>query len=198
MSTIIEALSAVALDVGAVAKKQRNQQQGFVFRGVDAVVNAVSGPMRKHGVIVVPEIVEKDLRESRTAKGAVMANVYVTVRYTFYGPEGDAVAATVAAESFDSGDKATAKAMSVALRTALLQTLLLPTDEPDPDLATYERHAISVEKPSPKQAAPLDPSDVLACQSVDELRALWNDADDKMRVLIEARVHELKEAPHEL
>ena len=29
-------------------------------------------------------------------------------------------------------------------------------------------------------------------------RALWNDADDKMRVLIEARVHELKEAPHEL
>ena len=56
----------------------------------------------------------------------------------------------------------------------------------------------SVPKPSPKQSAPLDPSDVLACQSVDELRALWNDADDKMRVLIEARVHELKEAPHEL
>ena len=44
----------------------------------------------------------------------------------------------VAAEAFDSGDKATAKAMSVALRTFLLQLLALPTDEPDPDSFTYE------------------------------------------------------------
>jgi hypothetical protein len=39
----------------------------------------------------------------------------------------------------DSGDKATAKAMSVAMRTALLQALCLPTDEPDPDATSYER-----------------------------------------------------------
>lgn len=39
----------------------------------------------------------------------------------------------------DSGDKATAKAMSVAFRTALLQALCLPTDEIDPDAESYER-----------------------------------------------------------
>jgi len=39
----------------------------------------------------------------------------------------------------DSGDKATAKAMSVAFRTALLQSLSLPTDEVDPDATSYER-----------------------------------------------------------
>jgi hypothetical protein len=39
----------------------------------------------------------------------------------------------------DSGDKATAKAMSVAFRTALLQSLSLPTDEVDPDAHSYER-----------------------------------------------------------
>ena len=140
MTTIIEALSAVAGDVGAVGKERRNAQQGFTFRGIDDVMNAVSGPMRKHGVIVLPKLIEKERAESRTAKGAIMANVYVTVEYVFYGPEGDSVSATVCAESFDSGDKATAKAMSVAFRTALLQSLCLPTDEPDPDLATYERH----------------------------------------------------------
>jgi hypothetical protein len=41
----------------------------------------------------------------------------------------------------DSGDKAVPKAMSVAFRTALLQALALPTDEPDPDASTYERAA---------------------------------------------------------
>ena len=89
---------------------------------------------------VAPTVLEKELKESRTAKGAVMANVYLTVKYTFYGPRGDSISATVASESFDSGDKATAKAMSVAFRTALLQTLALPTDEiDDPDHVTYER-----------------------------------------------------------
>ena len=46
-------------------------------------------------------------------------------------------APVVIGEAGDSGDKATPKAMSVALRTALLQTLMLPTDEPDPDSFTY-------------------------------------------------------------
>jgi len=58
---------------------------------------------------------------------------------TWYGPEGDQLSSVAAGEAFDSGDKATAKAHSVAFRTALLQTLCLPTDEPDPDSKTYER-----------------------------------------------------------
>ena len=45
----------------------------------------------------------------------------------------------VAAEAWDSGDKAAPKAMSVAFRTALLQALALPTDDPDPDSQSYER-----------------------------------------------------------
>src|SRR5690606_34079164 len=42
-------------------------------------------------------------------------------------------------EAMDSGDKATSKAMSVAFRTALIQALALPTDEPDPAESTYQR-----------------------------------------------------------
>jgi hypothetical protein len=71
----------------------------------------------------------------------VMGHARITITYTFYAPDGSSVAATVSAESMDSGDKATAKAYSVAFRTALLQTLCLPTDEADPDSDTYERSA---------------------------------------------------------
>lgn len=140
LPTVVQALSAAMDDIGAVRKDQINQHQRFNFRGVDSVVNAASPAFRRHGIVVAPTVLEKELKESRTAKGAVMANVYLTVRYTFYGPRGDSISATVASESFDSGDKATAKAMSVAFRTALLQTLALPTDEiDDPDHVTYER-----------------------------------------------------------
>jgi hypothetical protein len=39
---IAQALNEVMKEVGAVAKKDRNNAQGFNFRGIDAVVNAVS------------------------------------------------------------------------------------------------------------------------------------------------------------
>jgi hypothetical protein len=60
----------------------------------------------------------------------------------------------VPGEAFDSGDKATAKAMSVAFRIALLQGLSLPTDETDPDAQTYERanHPTN-HTPAPRKAA---------------------------------------------
>ena len=70
--------------------------------------------------------------------GGSLNVVRVTVNYSVFGDEGDPIHGMVAAEAFDSGDKATAKAMSVAYRTFLLQLLCLPTDEPDPDTYSYE------------------------------------------------------------
>lgn len=140
MSNVIQALSAAAEEIGAVKKDGRNSAQGFSFRGIDAVVNASAPAFRKHGIVVVPEV--KDYRYEQVEVGkarTLQGHVMLTVSYHFYGPEGDSVQATVLAESMDSGDKAAAKAMSVAFRIALLQTLALPTDEADPDMDTYER-----------------------------------------------------------
>jgi hypothetical protein len=138
--TIAQALTEVMKEVGAVAKKDRNASQGFNFRGIDAVVNAVSPALQKHGVIVVPSVEDYEYSSVEIGKNrTVMGHVKLKVSYTFIGAGGDAIKATVVGEAMDSGDKATAKAMSVAFRTALLQTLSLPTDEPDPDSQSYER-----------------------------------------------------------
>jgi hypothetical protein len=138
--TIAQALTEVMKEVGAVAKKDRNASQGFNFRGIDAVVNAVSPALQKHGVIVVPSVEDYEYASVEIGKNrTVMGHVKVKVSYTFIGASGDSIKATVVGEAMDSGDKATAKAMSVAFRTALLQTLSLPTDEPDPDSQSYER-----------------------------------------------------------
>lgn len=136
---IYAALAAVMDDCKAVAKRDLNQHQRFHFRGIDAVVNAVGPVLRKHGVIVAPNVehVTYDVVSTSTGKPATACRVLVT--YTFYASDGSSIDTRVAAEAWDAGDKAAPKAMSVAFRTALLQSLALPTDEPDPDSQTYER-----------------------------------------------------------
>lgn len=150
--SIAAALSAVMADVQAVRKGSRNEQQGFNFRGIDAVVNAVGPALRAHGVVVLPELV--DLRQGTVEVGSgdrrrPIAHVVVQVRYRFVGPAGDELATLVPGEAMDSGDKAIPKAMSVAYRAALLQALCIPTDEPDPDDGTYERAPAEPSRPQP-------------------------------------------------
>lgn len=135
-----EALAAVMADVQAVAKSDRNTHQNFSFRGIDAVLNAVGPALRKHGVVVLPDVQSHTFEAVEVgSKRTPMGHVVAHVAYTFVGPEGDTLACSVIGEAMDSGDKAVPKAMSVAFRTALLQALALPTDEPDPDASTYER-----------------------------------------------------------
>lgn len=151
MSEIVKLLSQVMAEVGAVRKGDRNNQQNFSFRGIDAVTNAVSPALRKAGVIVTPQVIDYQYGSVTVgSKGTVMGHVKVMVRYTFHAPDGSSLETIVPAESFDSGDKATAKAMSVAFRTCLLQTLCLPTDDVDPDATSYER--------APSRATPSHPA----------------------------------------
>ena len=137
--TVHQALSKVMAEVQAVRKDSKNQAQRFNFRGIDAVMNAVGPALRKHGVVILPEEVDVHRTNRTTANGKQAAEVVVKVTYRVYGPAGDSIHGKVAAEAMDFGDKAIAKAMSVAYRTFLLQALTIPTDEPDPDSESYER-----------------------------------------------------------
>ena len=56
---IYEAISATMADVGAIGKQDKNQQQGFMYRGVDAVMNALQPAMLKNHLFVVPEVIGK-------------------------------------------------------------------------------------------------------------------------------------------
>ena len=165
MTTIQTKLAAVMADVQSVAKRDRNDHQKFNFRGIDAVLNAVGPALRKHGVVVVPEVLDYRYETVEVGqKRTQMGHAVLRVAYTFSADGVDGtLTCSVLGEAMDSGDKAVPKAMSVAFRTALLQALALPTDEPDPDASTYER-APAV---SSVQAAERDP----------ELAQLLIDAD---------------------
>jgi hypothetical protein len=175
--TVVEALLAVMGDVQAVGKGDRNNQQGYNFRGIDAVVNAVGPAFRKHGVIAVPHSSEARYRDVQTSTGKPSRECTVTVTYRFYGPAGDHIEAEVPGESMDFGDKGAPKAMSVAYRIALLQALCIPTDEPEPDSHSYERSAPAA-RPEPVtdwEWANKFESRVAAAGGLGELRGLWEE-----------------------
>jgi len=137
--TVVQALAAVMEDVRAVGKGERNQQQGYQFRGIDSLLNAVGPAFRKHGVVAMPMLEESSWRDVKTNSGKDSREVTVKVRYRFYGPAGDYIDAVVPGESMDFGDKGAPKAMSVAYRIALIQALCLPTHDTDPDSESFER-----------------------------------------------------------
>jgi len=137
-TTAAQAILAVMNEVQAVGKNDRNQAQGFNFRGIDAVVNAVGPALRKHGAFVVPTILDSVTDVVQTNNGKSANYVRLHVQFDVYAEAGAPVTGSVYAESMDHGDKAAPKAMSVALRTFLLQLLCLPTNEPDPDSHSYE------------------------------------------------------------
>lgn len=137
---IYEAISNVMAEIGAVGKNKKNTQgQGFMYRGIDDVMNALQPALIKNKVFVTPTV-RNEIREERQSKqGGVLLYTRLTIDYTFYTVDGSSVTATVIGEAMDSGDKATNKAMSIGFKYACFQTFCIPTEEMiDPDSETHK------------------------------------------------------------
>lgn len=131
---IYGAILAIMRDCPAISKGQRNQQQGFMYRGIDVVMNVFQPLLAKHGVFVVPKVLESHREERKTSKGGNLIYTVMTVEYTFYAEDGSSVRAVVQGEGMDSADKSSNKAMSVAFKYACFQVFCIPTEEmKDPD-----------------------------------------------------------------
>lgn len=132
------AFARVMADVQTVRKGDRRDDVGgrYNFRGVDRVVNAVGPALRRHGVLALPvRIFDVEYRETRTSKGNVMQECTLKVEWCIVGPAGDTMPTLVqsAGQANDTGDKATAKAVSVAQRVMWLAALHIPTLDPTID-----------------------------------------------------------------
>ena len=141
--------------IGAVRKSERNAHFNFHFRGIDNVVNAAVPVFNDLGVLVTPVV--KEL----SARGG---NAIVWVDYWFHGPKGDTLVVPMVGEQSE-----TTKALSIAWRTALIQTLNLPTDETDPD--GFAPANVTAQQ-SPRQA--LETAQVYVQDKWSKQRGEWN------------------------
>lgn len=138
---IFPAMIAANRLIEAVAKTSRNQQQGYSFRGIDAVYDMVHGVLAEAGIITIPRVLERRTSERKTKSGGDTSLVELEVEYWCYAEDGSAlVIGPIWSEALDNSDKATNKALAFAQKYALLQTFTIPTsDVSEGDRETIER-----------------------------------------------------------
>lgn len=134
---ILAAIWKVMRDVTSVAKGSQYSEgrTQYRFRSIDDLARDLGTAFRAHGVFVQSEQLDHQMdRERQTRNGAVFTTVIVKMRYLFTSLEdGSTLTFEARGEGADTADKATMKAHTMALKAALGQAFLLPTDEKDPD-----------------------------------------------------------------
>lgn len=136
---IYQAIPAIMSEINAVGKNKKNTQQGFMYRGIDDVMNAINPALVKNKVFIVPEIIEQTREERKSIKGANLIYSICRMRFKFYAEDGSSIEAVTIGEGMDSGDKATNKAMAIAFKYACFQVFCIPTEEMrDPDAECHD------------------------------------------------------------
>jgi hypothetical protein len=140
--SVYKAINAVQADLVKVGigKDSKNTQQGYMFRGIDAVYNALSPLLAKHGLCILPRVISRECVERRSAKDTALFYITVGVEFDFVASEdGSKHTVVTYGEAMDSGDKATNKAMSAAYKYACMQAFSIPTEgDNDADSTTHE------------------------------------------------------------
>ena len=197
METIYSKLGEVMKEVTAIDKTRKNEQQGFMFRGIEDFMNELHNSFAKHGIVILPHESEhiQESYEVKNSKGELKLQfrTRVHMEFKFVSTEdGSFVEADGWGEASDNADKGYNKTKSIALKYVLMQMFLVPTkDIADPDKETPEEvtapssrrsHLERKEKTAPAPA-PSDDSDDLylvkqlikEAKTKDDLLKIWND-----------------------
>jgi hypothetical protein len=177
---VYRAIAAVAGAIASkgIAKDKRNSQQGYNFRGIDDVYNALAPILSEAGLVVLPRVLNRLETEREAKSGGALFNVVVEVEFDFVAAEdGSHHVVKTFGEAMDSADKATNKAMSAAYKYAAMQAFCIPTSgDNDADATSHEvaprrqapaaqapvrraptRQALPVRPASPASQAPVKP-----------------------------------------
>lgn len=156
-----------------IAKDQRNKQgEGFMFRGIDGVYNALAPLLAEHGLCVLPRMLHRTVTERTSKSGGALFVVVVEAEFDFVSSEdGSRHTVRMFGEAMDSGDKATNKAMSAAYKYAAFQAFCIPTEgSPDADADTHE---VLQSAPAGFQDWLIDLGLIATEQGAVKLRAAW-------------------------
>lgn len=172
MYSAINAVSAELARAG-LPKQNFNLQDDYFYRSIDDVINRLSPLLAAHRLCVLPRALERKAEDRVGFQNTTLCHVTLKVAFDLISVE-DGSCHTVESfgEAMDESDKATAKAMSAAYKSAMLQAFCIPVvGEDDPDrgkLVIGKSH-----DPEPVQGWDQWSNDVIAmiriCQSEEAL-----------------------------
>jgi len=136
---IYPAMGNVMKAVEAIGKNERNEQQGFNFRGIDNALNSMHSMFAENNIILRWEVLASHLSERTTNKGNITFYNEIEIEYCFVSTvDGSFIKTRTIGGAADTGDKHFSKALAMALKYVLFHTFLIPTHDPDPDGETQE------------------------------------------------------------
>ena len=140
MQNISKKFVEVMRDCSHVAKNGSNDFHKYKYATAADVLEKVNASLTKHGLAtaVTPNIL--NTQQITTAKGNVENLVTVEVVVTLIDPDsGETLTIKGLGSGQDAGDKAVAKAQTMAIKYAYLNSLAIATnDDPEADLHTDE------------------------------------------------------------
>lgn len=140
-ANVYECIAKCAQEIATtgISKDRSNQQQGYKFRGIDDVYNALAPIISKNGLVILPRVMSRSVVERTTQKGGLLFYTTVECEFDFVSmyDQSKHVVKTYG-EAMDSGDKSTNKAMSAAYKYACMQAFCIPTEgDNDADAQTH-------------------------------------------------------------
>lgn len=128
------------LSKAGISKDRKNQQQGYAFRGIDDIFNALASVLAANSLCIIPRVLTREVIERQTSGGKPLFYVNVDVEFDLVcAIDGSKHTARVCGEAMDSADKATNKAMSAAYKYMALQLFCIPTEgDNDADATTHQ------------------------------------------------------------
>jgi hypothetical protein len=140
--TVYDCIVAVAgeLALTGVSKSRKNETQGYKFRGIDDVHNALAPLLAKYRLVILPRVLSRTVVERATKNGGVLFFVTVEVAFDFVSAADKSMHTVITyGEAMDTADKATNKAQSAAYKYATIQAFCIPTEgDNDADAVTHE------------------------------------------------------------
>jgi hypothetical protein len=126
-------LAEVRRRVGYIQKRGHNERFNYSYVTAADIAGSVGDLLAELGVVVIPKLEEISYESAAVNRGDAIRMARVVMAYTFADVDsGEEIIAKVAGQGLDPGDKAPYKAMTGALKYALLQSFLLATgDDPE-------------------------------------------------------------------
>jgi hypothetical protein len=152
--SLVTKLLAVIQEIPTIAKKGFNSFNGYSFATAEDIINAVRGPLAKHGVLVYASLKERAYETIKTAQGKDAWREAITLRFVVTDGESE-ITFDVPGEGQDFSDKAIFKAITGAEKYGLRLLLHLPFgDDPEADSMETKQHqqGKAQTKPVPREA----------------------------------------------
>ena len=131
MSALVyQAINAVAaeLAVSGIAKTRHNEQGNYAYRGIEDVLSALAPLLATHKLCILPRVLEREAIPRK--QGASEQRVLLRVAFELVSAiDGSSHRVESFGEALDDSDKGTAKAMSAAYKSAMLQVFCIPVPE---------------------------------------------------------------------